>query len=438
MDRFLRDRPRKAAGGIRPWEAGRTSGRGGCRGRGWHRGSPERHRTAPGGRRRRMGWAPWPRPRRRPSRRTPGGREPPRGWGPHRHLPMGQAEERAPAHGPQVARARRARNRRQDPPPLRGHDRAPSPDRTSRPPARPLRGPGSPRGERPTGCVGSTWRWMVGTPARGASPVRMVRGPANRHGPGSGPFRPGPAGKVPGSSLVRSRIAARPSSARSLGSRHYILKLLRRRGLVFRDGSNWTNKHLHWLRSLLSQEESVAKDRGVLGEYLALLEYKIDRRDELDRRIERIAVTPAFEEAVGRLRGLCGLDTHGAMVLRSELGDLRRFGSPRQLMAYGGLVPGEHSSGSRENRGSITKAGNSHCRHVLVQAVWSYRYPPRVGARLSIGSTSCSAGSRSVVGPASPSSPSPGNSPASSGPCSRTSTPRLNLSRRGPLDPMTP
>jgi transposase len=70
------------------------------------------------------------------------------------------------------------------------------------------------------------------------------------------------------------------------------------------------------------------------------------------------------------------------MVLRSELGDLRRFGSPRQLMAYVGLVPSEHSSGSRENRGSITKAGNSHCRHVLVQAAWSYRYPPRVGARL--------------------------------------------------------
>ena len=98
-----------------------------------------------------------------------------------------------------------------------------------------------------------------------------------------------------------------------------------------------------------------------------------------------VAVLPesaAYKEAVDRLRGFRGLDTLGAMVLRSELGDLRRFGSPRQLMAYVGLVPSEHSSGDRENRGSITKAGNSHCRHVLVQAAWSYRYPPRVGARL--------------------------------------------------------
>jgi transposase len=182
---------------------------------------------------------------------------------------------------------------------------------------------------------------------------------------------------------VRDLVRCRETFQREiLKSRHYILKFLRRRGLVFRNGSNWTNKHLDWLRSLLSQEELVAEDRDVLGEYLALLEYKIDRRDELDRKIEQIAVTPAYKEAVGRLRGLRGLDTHGAMVLRSELGDLRRFGSPRQLMAYVGLVPREHSSGSRENRGSITKAGNSHCRHVLVQAAWSYRYPPRVGARL--------------------------------------------------------
>ncbi len=182
---------------------------------------------------------------------------------------------------------------------------------------------------------------------------------------------------------VRDLVRCRETFQREiLRSRHYILKFLRRRGFVFRDGSNWTHKHLHWLRSLLGQEDLIAEDRDVLGEYLALLEYKIDRRDELDRKIEQLAVTPAYKQAVDRLRGFRGLDTHGAMVLRSELGDLRRFGSARELMAYVGLVPSEHSSGSRENRGSITKAGNSHCRHVLVQAAWSYRYPPRVGARL--------------------------------------------------------
>jgi transposase len=70
------------------------------------------------------------------------------------------------------------------------------------------------------------------------------------------------------------------------------------------------------------------------------------------------------------------------MVLATEVGDWRRFRRAPQLMAYLGLVPSEHSSGERERRGSITKAGNSHCRHVLVQAAWSYRHPPRVGVVL--------------------------------------------------------
>ena len=86
---------------------------------------------------------------------------------------------------------------------------------------------------------------------------------------------------------------------------------------------------------------------------------------------------------VARLQCFRGLDTHGAMVLATELADWRRFGSARELMAYFGLVPREHSSGERQRRGSITKAGNSHVRHVLVQAAWSYRFAPKVGVALT-------------------------------------------------------
>ena len=70
------------------------------------------------------------------------------------------------------------------------------------------------------------------------------------------------------------------------------------------------------------------------------------------------------------------------MVLETELVDWRRFDSARQLMAYFGLVPRERSSGDRQRRGSITRAGNSHVRHALVQAAWSYRFAPKVGAAL--------------------------------------------------------
>jgi transposase len=70
------------------------------------------------------------------------------------------------------------------------------------------------------------------------------------------------------------------------------------------------------------------------------------------------------------------------MTLVTELHDFRRFRRPRELMAYLGLVPSEHSSGDRTMRGAITKAGNAHARRVLVEAAWHYRHSPHVGVRL--------------------------------------------------------
>jgi transposase len=60
-----------------------------------------------------------------------------------------------------------------------------------------------------------------------------------------------------------------------------------------------------------------------------------------------------------------------ALTLLSEIDDIRRFLSRRKLMAYFGLVPSEHSASSRECRGSITKAGNTHVRRLLVEAAWN-------------------------------------------------------------------
>jgi transposase len=115
---------------------------------------------------------------------------------------------------------------------------------------------------------------------------------------------------------------------------------------------------------------------------LALLEYKLQRRDELDRRIEALALTPRYKPVVDRIGCFRGFKTQAAMVLATELGDVRRFESPRQLMAYLGLVPSEHSSGDRRRLGAITKAGNTRVRHVLVQAAWHYRKRPAVGPPL--------------------------------------------------------
>jgi transposase len=185
---------------------------------------------------------------------------------------------------------------------------------------------------------------------------------------------------------VRDLVRCRETMQRELvKSRHYILKFLARRGFVYRAGLHWRPAHYTWLRQLIGTTSPlVAEDRVVFEEYFALLEYKLARRDALDARIEALALTPAYAPAVAALQCFRGIQVHTAMVLATELVDWRRFASPRQLMAYLGFVPREHSSGPRERRGSITKAGNAHCRHVLVQAAWAARLHPKVGPALAL------------------------------------------------------
>jgi transposase len=183
---------------------------------------------------------------------------------------------------------------------------------------------------------------------------------------------------------VRDVVRCRETFQREiLKSRHYILKFLARRGFVYRDGTNWCTPHLRWLEHLTSEASPLAPaDRLVFREYHALLAYKLQRRDELDRQIEQLALTPALAAAVARLQCFRGIALQGAMVLATEIVDWRRFERPGQLAAYLGLVSREDSSGPRERKGSITKAGNSHCRHVLVQAAWCYHYRPNLSAEI--------------------------------------------------------
>jgi transposase len=174
---------------------------------------------------------------------------------------------------------------------------------------------------------------------------------------------------------VRDVVRCRETFQREiLKSRHYILKFLARRGLVFRAGTNWCTPHLRWLQHLTTEQSPLAAaDRLVFREYHALLEYKLQRREELDREIARLAELPILAPMVRRLQCFRGIALQGAMVLATEIVDWRRFERPTQLAAYLGLV-------SRED--SITKAGNSHCRHVLVQAAWSYHHRPAISVDL--------------------------------------------------------
>ena len=77
-----------------------------------------------------------------------------------------------------------------------------------------------------------------------------------------------------------------------------------------------------------------------------------------------------------------GVQFTTAVGVLAELGDRSRFAHPRQLMAWLGLTPSEHSSGEKRRQGSITKNGNSYARKLLVEAAWSYQHPARVNLEI--------------------------------------------------------
>jgi transposase len=162
--------------------------------------------------------------------------------------------------------------------------------------------------------------------------------------------------------------------------RHRLVKFLARHGHVYRDGRHWTQRHWTWLRS---QRFALPALERTYAEYRFTVEQLLARVAELDREIAALAETAPYRERVGWLRCFRGIDTLAAMILLTELGDFARFDHPRHLMAYLGLVPSEASTGGRERRGSITKAGNIHARRILVEAAWHARHPPRIGTALA-------------------------------------------------------
>jgi transposase len=161
-------------------------------------------------------------------------------------------------------------------------------------------------------------------------------------------------------------------------TKNHINKFLSSLGLIYRDGSRWTQRHWTWLRS----QKVSGTDALVFSEYMALLEYKISRLQAVDCALYEMAKAPQYDKGVRSLCCYRGIGILSAMVFLTEVVDFARFGTPEQLMSYFGLVPSENSSGTKERHGSITKTGNSHCRRAVVEAAWKYARKPRMSREL--------------------------------------------------------
>ena len=148
-----------------------------------------------------------------------------------------------------------------------------------------------------------------------------------------------------------------------------ILAFVLRQGKKFEGGKTyWTIAYMKWLKSL----ELKGLDKETLSEYLLTYEYLTEKIARLDNRIEELATGEKYREKVKNMRCFIGVKTHTALSMVVEIGDFKRFEKAPKFAGFLGLVPSEDSSGDKSNRYSITKAGNSHLRRLMVEAAQSY------------------------------------------------------------------
>ena len=177
--------------------------------------------------------------------------------------------------------------------------------------------------------------------------------------------------------LLRCREAM---NADLLRARHRLKKFLLRHDRRYTHTKcAWGPRHTAWLRSLQWPLPALEQ---TFGAYLRAVEETATRLAILDETVRTYFACELFAEPVRRLRCFRGISDLGALTIAAELGDARRFPTASRVMGFVGLVPSEHSSGTRRGRGAITKTGNAHLRRILLEAAWHYRHPPQVGVKL--------------------------------------------------------
>lgn len=191
--------------------------------------------------------------------------------------------------------------------------------------------------------------------------------------------------------LVRARDQLRRDAARQ---RHRLSKFLLRHGLVWRETRNWSKAHWAWMRQLKFGEPAAQK---TLDEYIAVVDFSLDRLKALDRDLEELADQEPWKPYVERLRCLRGVDTLTALSVLVEIQDFRRFTSPRDLMSFVGLTPSQHSSAGKSKPGAITKAGNGRVRRLLIEAAWHCARKPQMAGTLRARSLGQSEQTRAIA-----------------------------------------
>ncbi|WP_321944525.1 IS110 family RNA-guided transposase [Paraburkholderia tropica] len=146
-------------------------------------------------------------------------------------------------------------------------------------------------------------------------------------------------------------------------------------GIHYFGRPNWGPTHRRWISTFSFDS---AWQQLAFNEHRRTIEDRLAQCERLELALRESVITWQLYPVVLALQAMRGINFTSAIGLVSELGDLSRFEHPRQLMAWLGVTPSEHSSGGKRRQGSITKTGNSYARKLLVESAWSYRHPARV------------------------------------------------------------
>jgi transposase len=179
--------------------------------------------------------------------------------------------------------------------------------------------------------------------------------------------------------LVRAREAAKYDQHRA---RQRLSKFLLRTARKAPSGSStWSQKYVEWIRTL--KYDHVAQ-QATLVDYLAEVDHAGERIRRLEQAVDDAVkqASPSVRAVIDGLQALRGVAKLSATTIAVEIGSFSRFETAKQLMAYCGVVPSEHSSGNTRRQGAITKTGNAHVRRVLFESAWGCRHRPNLGAAL--------------------------------------------------------
>jgi transposase len=179
---------------------------------------------------------------------------------------------------------------------------------------------------------------------------------------------------------VRDLVRARETASQDLRrKRQQLLSFLLRHGRIFSGRQHWSRAHLRWLAQ---QKFDHPAQQIVFQDAVDAIDDAAARLRRLDEQVAAIVPSWSMAPVVEAYQAMRGVSFVVAVTFVAEIGDLRRFDNPRQLMAFLGLVPSERSTGERVRRGGLTLAGNKRARRVLIEGAWSYRYPARVSQTL--------------------------------------------------------